>query len=65
MRFDPAAALDLSGRVALIADGSRGLGRVMTEAFATAGADVVTASRSFKGSSLVSEDRTEYSIVLC
>ena len=62
MRFDPATALDLSGRVAPIADGSRDLGRVMTEAFASAGADVVTASRSFGGSSLVSEDWTEYTV---
>ncbi len=37
--------LDLSGKVAVITGGSRGLGRHMADAFARAGADVMIASR--------------------
>ena len=36
---------DLSGKIALVTGGSRGLGREMVRAFALAGADVVIASR--------------------
>ena len=39
---------DLSGRVALITGGSKGLGKAMARGFAEAGADVVLASRSEK-----------------
>ncbi|MEV7981806.1 glucose 1-dehydrogenase [Streptomyces sp. NPDC086519] len=41
----PADLFDLSGKVALVTGGSRGLGREMVRAFATAGADVVIAGR--------------------
>jgi NAD(P)-dependent dehydrogenase (short-subunit alcohol dehydrogenase family) len=37
---------DLTGRVALVTGGSRGLGRAMVEGFDRAGADVVIASRN-------------------
>ncbi len=40
-----AGLFDLSGKVALVTGGSRGLGREMVRAFAAAGADVVIASR--------------------
>ena len=39
---------DLTGRVALVAGGSRGLGRAMVQGLAEAGADVVIASRKLE-----------------
>ncbi len=45
----PAQSLfDLSGKVAIVTGGSRGLGREMVRAFAAAGADVVIASRKIE-----------------
>ncbi|MDQ3945295.1 MAG: glucose 1-dehydrogenase [Actinomycetota bacterium] len=41
----PSDLFDLTGRVALVTGGSRGLGAEMVRAFAAAGADVVIASR--------------------
>jgi len=36
---------DLSGRVALVTGGSKGLGKAMARGFAEAGADIVISSR--------------------
>jgi NAD(P)-dependent dehydrogenase (short-subunit alcohol dehydrogenase family) len=45
----PAAWFDLRGKVAVITGGSRGIGRAVAEGLATAGADVVIASRKLEG----------------
>jgi NAD(P)-dependent dehydrogenase (short-subunit alcohol dehydrogenase family) len=47
---------DLTGKVALVAGGSRGLGREMVLAFARAGADVVIASRKLDACAQLAEE---------
>lgn len=47
---------DLTGKVALITGGSRGLGREMALAFADAGADVIVASRKLEACDAVADE---------
>jgi NAD(P)-dependent dehydrogenase (short-subunit alcohol dehydrogenase family) len=51
-----AALFDLTGKVALVTGGSRGLGREMVIAFANAGADVVIASRKLDNCKALAEE---------
>ena len=51
--------LDLGGKVALVTGGSRGIGRVVAEALAGAGADVVVASRKLDSCEKAAREITE------
>ena len=56
MEATPAALFDLTGKVALVTGGSRGLGRQMVLGFARAGADVVIASRKLDACEAVAKE---------
>ena len=52
----PGELLDLTGKVAVVTGGSRGIGRAVAEGFATAGADVVIASRKLDNCETAAEE---------
>ena len=54
----PAELFDLTGKVAVVTGGSRGIGRAVAEGFATAGADVVIASRKYDNCVTAAEEIT-------
>jgi NAD(P)-dependent dehydrogenase (short-subunit alcohol dehydrogenase family) len=54
----PNERFDLSGKVALVTGGSRGMGRAMVLAMAAAGADVVIASRKLENCERLAEEVT-------
>ena len=56
MTRPPAALFDLTGKVALVTGGSRGLGRHMVLGFAEAGADVIIASRKLDACEAVAQE---------
>ncbi|MGO8860141.1 MAG: SDR family NAD(P)-dependent oxidoreductase [Acidimicrobiales bacterium] len=52
----PGQLFDLSGKVAVVTGGARGLGRALTEGLAQAGADVVVASRKLENCRIAAEE---------
>ena len=65
MTRSPAELFDLTGKVALVTGGSRGLGHEIALAFATAGADVVIASRKPDACEAIAEEVGHAAARLC
>jgi NAD(P)-dependent dehydrogenase (short-subunit alcohol dehydrogenase family) len=58
MPLNPPPSFNLTGKVALVTGGSRGLGRAMVAGFAQAGADVVIASRDARACAAYADEIT-------
>jgi len=56
MPLNPLPSFDLSGKVALVTGGSRGLGREIVAGFAQAGADVMIASRNAENCAVFAQE---------
>lgn len=56
MAQTPAERFDLTGKVAVVTGGSRGIGKAVVEGFANAGADVVIASRKLDNCELLAKE---------
>ena len=52
--------IDLSGKVALVTGGSRGLGKAMSLGLALAGADVIVASRKLESCEELCKETVSY-----
>ena len=59
MSANPADMFDLTGKVAVVTGGSRGIGRAIVECYAEAGADVVVASRKLDACERVAAEVAE------
>ena len=53
--MDKTEILDFSGKTVIVTGGTRGLGRVISESFLDAGANVVTCARNAPGKPIISE----------
>ena len=64
-RFDFPGAFDLSGEVAVVTGGSRGIGRAIAHGLAAAGADVAPVSRTAADVERVAGELADYGVETC